>query len=144
MKKPSVSAIILLTIGMILFGICANAEAQSTPDKNPLMGTWQLCGQDSLISNRVNGIPGMSRYKIISDQTFIVADMNNDNKVFLGDFFGTYSVENNIYNEKIEYSHPSLKKFIGKTNSFYYEIKNDLLFIKGINNNFDEIWRRIK
>ncbi|MBD0832914.1 helix-turn-helix domain-containing protein [Aestuariibaculum sediminum] len=145
LKTNTMRKLLILTaplfIFLCLFGL--NASCQQKELLAEIEGTWQLCGKDSLISTNVEGF-GKSRIKVISKGTFTVTEMKVKDSTLFADFVGSYKIEKNIYIEKILYTNPALRNYKGITNSFEYEIKDDLLFLKGVNNIYDEIWKRVE
>ncbi|WP_052825969.1 helix-turn-helix domain-containing protein [Neotamlana nanhaiensis] len=137
MKKLTILSIPVLLFALI-FGL--NSSAQSTISKSELEGAWLLCGRDSLVSTNVYGV-NKSRIKIITNSVFTVMELEVDKKLAITDFVGTYEVNDSIYTEHVLYTHPNLQTYRGVGN-FEFEIKGDLLFLKGIDNNYDEIWKR--
>ena len=109
-----------------------------------LVGTWQICRADLSPETKVGGKEGATRYLIIGENTFVVADVDLTGKTFVADFMGTYKMNKNIYTEHIKYSYPSLKSYLNKDYTFKLELKNGMLYKNGINNSFNEIWKRIE
>lgn len=136
MKKQSI--IILLSICMLfLFGVKGNA--QSTIDKSKLIGTWEQC--DSLGNAKPIG-PSIKEFKVITPQSFTVLQASKEKGVFMGIFFGTYSVENDTYIESLDFTMPQGTGDKGTKNLFYIVFKNDLMFIRGINNPYNQVWKK--
>ena len=111
---------------------------------NKLIGIWQLCKSDSTVNSDMNGQVGTAEYKILTGETFTVIMVDNNKKYFAGTYFGSYTVKDDIYTESIQYSHPSITSGVGASNSFKFELKNGYLIVKGTNNNYNQIWKKIK
>ena len=119
---------------------------QNSTLKDSLTGTWQMCNlKDSLVETNYSGRNGLVRYKIITPETFMVIDIQKDHKALYGAFIGTYTVDKNVYTEYLKYAGNGYQKYLGEKNSFTIKIKKGLLFIKAINNKYDdEIWAKVK
>jgi hypothetical protein len=130
---------ILLTVIAVLvftsFAIC-----QTTIDKSKLVGIWE---QTDSIGNSLDIGKGMREYKIITPETFTVIHANRLNGTFFSLFIGSYSLENDTYVEVLNYVNPGAVKMIGTKNVFYLFLKNDLLYIVGINNPYKQIWKKL-
>ena len=56
---------------------------------------------------------------------------------------GTYTLTGDQYHEVVEYANPSTITFIGKTNGhFHIKLERDLLTLVGIDNRWQEVWKR--
>ena len=138
MKKLSILSV--LTIGGILFLSSLTTNAQNkTRIKESLLGTWQLCD-----ASGKTAISGNVRYKVITPETFVVLELNKDNHTFSGDFVGNYSVNNDgEYTESISYTYSNYTSFQNAKNTFKVEFKDDLMYMKGVNNSFNEVWKKV-
>lgn len=144
MKKLSILTVSIILTFVMFFGFNYDAIAQRRLQKK-MVGTWQICNPDGTFK-AAYGNENMMRYKIITKESFIVLDLMNkyDNKKVLNNFAGTISAKNNIYTEFIEHATSGYSHYIGIRNSFTVEIKKDLMILKGVDNDIDEIWRKIK
>lgn len=142
----------MLVVGLIMTtfscfsspGSINNGDLENPPSKNQFIGTWQICGPDSLVDNNRQGQKGLTQYKVITNETFTVLMIQKTNNLFSSVFTGTYSVKDGIYTENIQYSAPALNESVGSKNAFKSEIKNGFWIIKGINNPYNEVWKKIK
>lgn len=114
------------------------------PVNNKFIGTWQLCKADSTLITDLNGQPSTAELKILTAETFTVIMVQNTNKVFMGEFSGTYAIKDGLYVESIQFSHPSMTSGVGNNNAFKYEFKNGYWIINGTNNQWNQIWKKIK
>lgn len=143
MKKLSFK--VFLVLAMLVTTISCSVERQAMNSNRNLIGTWQLCNKtDSLIQTDRYGDKGMISQKIISSDSFTLADIQKNEKNVLGTIIGPYTVNKNIYTEFCQYTDFRYRNHFGEKNSFKYKIENDLMFIKGINNEVDEIWKKVK
>ena len=139
MKNLKISHLLLITLVVLLMSFTKSDET-----KNSLIGTWQICGSDSQVEKNLGGKEGNTRYKIIGETTFVVADVSLSDNTFTGDFLGTYTIDKNIYTEHIKLTYPGYKNYKDQVYTFQFELKNDLLIVIGTNNKFNETWKRIK
>jgi len=126
-----------VTIGMVFLFAGFSKVKASTFDKSEIAGTWQLCDSVGMAREA-----GSVRFKIISTSTFVVLEVDKDKHFCATDFIGTCSMENGIYTETIEYTTPALCGFKKVKNSFKIEFKDDFMYVKGIGNSYNEIWKR--
>jgi hypothetical protein len=111
---------------------------------NKLIGTWQQCRPDSTLVTDISGQAGTTEYKILTGETFTVIMVENNKKFFMGEYSGSYTVKDDIYTENIQFSHPSMTSGVGASNTFKFELRNGYFIIKGTNNNYNQIWKKIK
>lgn len=142
-KKLKILSVPVILVCIVLFTMSYNANAQSRIQKK-LIGTWQLCNPDSIVAKNVYNKRDIAKYKIITKETFMLSDFTPDRKIVFNSFWGTYTVEKGVYTEFIQYTTPGYRNLFGEMNSFEVEIKKDFMFIKGINNDSDEIWKKVK
>lgn len=129
----------LLVLGIILFYCCSPAErpepAQTT--SHPIVGTWRLIsgttiqGTDTVVTDyTVN----QEMIKIINDThfAFLRHDLNNgqDSSAIFVAGGGSYSVEGNIYTEKLEYC--NFREWENNSFALEFTIENDTLITKGV------------
>lgn len=127
-------------LGFLLVLAVSGTYAQTSVANSQLIGTWQ---QVDSLGNSVMADKDYCEYKIITAQTFSVVQITKSKGFFIGIFFGTYKVENDTYIENIIYANPGAVKMIGTKNLFYYSLKDNLLYISGMNNPYKQIWKKI-
>ncbi|MET4082925.1 hypothetical protein ABIB40_002889 [Pedobacter sp. UYP30] len=150
MKK---SKTLLLSLSSILiftcFYSCSNKLRQAARNNAALskqiIGTWQLSNlRDSTEVTNYFGA-GMKRRKIIAPGTFVVVDFTDQQKAMRAAFMGSYSVENGVYTEMLQYTGGGYQKYLGEKNTFEIKVNDDFMTIRGINNNYGlELWKRVK
>lgn len=127
-------------LGCLLIFAVSGSFAQTSVANSQLIGTWQ---QVDTLGNPVMADKDYCEYKIITAQTFSVVQITRSKGFFIGVFFGTYKIENDTYIENILYANPGAVKMIGTKNFFYYSLKDNLLFISGMNNPYKQVWKKI-
>lgn len=136
MKKRFILS--LLVFSFLIAGT-ANVRAQGTVDRSKLMGTWQQCDSTGKV---IIGDAGVIEYKMITPEAFSVIQARKEDHICMVVFFGTYNIENDIYTETLDFATPGMVMAKGGKNAFYISMKNDLLYIKGINNSYNQIWKK--
>jgi len=138
MKKLSVLSV--LAVGTILFFSSLNTHAQNKAKlKESMQGTWQMCDSAGNVVTT-----GNVRYKVITPETFVVLEVNKDTRNFSGDFVGTYTVGNDgEYTESIGYTYSCYSSYQNAKHVFKVEFKNDLMYVKGVNNPWTEVWKKV-
>jgi hypothetical protein len=121
MKKilAFLSVIVLCTIG-------CNREKP-----NPIEGAWDLVYAVNIVNDTVSGeFPGTwegKDMKMWSKEHFIFIGLFRQDTTEMDNFGGgTYTLNDNIYNETIEY-HVN-KEAVGNTNQMYVKVSNDTLY----------------
>lgn len=108
-----------------------------------LVGTWQLShtgtGQFDSSQYRVGHI----HCKTITPTNFMVFDLNPKDSTLYCAFYGTYTIENGVYTEYLDYVNPTLMSFKAVKNTFKIKLKENTLYFHGTNNDFDEVWTRV-
>ena len=131
--------IILSSITICMVFLFSSLTKAQSVDKTKLIGTWQLCD-----GNAKAATTGSVRVKIISDESFSVLEVDQDKSYFSGYFIGTYTLDNDVYTETITFTNPAMYQYKGVTNKFKIEFKGDLMYVNGIGNSYNEIWKRLK
>jgi len=131
----------LLIAFFTLFILSSNT---SIGKKTDLVGTWQICRPDYSPETKLGGREGTTRYLIIGQNTVVIAEAAISEKTFIAMFIGTYSIDNDNLMEQILYTNPGLKSYKDKVLNYQIELKDSFLIKKGIDNPYNEIWKRIK
>lgn len=144
--KSLFTALIMLTIFISCSSIRNNSFSKRASLKEKIVGTWQMCNvKDSIVIDNYGGREGQKRYKLITPESFLVADFIDNSKQMFGAFMGEYTIEANIYTEFIQNTGSGYQKYLAQMNSFELKIDGDYMTLKGVNNNYSpELWKRIK
>jgi len=133
--------VLILSLTLILIFGCSLSALGSL--KSKIVGTWQLCDkQTQQVDTTYNDFNQM-RYKLITPTNFMVIEVKYYDKVLYGGFFGTYTLEKDVYTEFIDLTGTGYGIYQGKGNRFKIKIKGDYLYIDGINNPYSEVWKRV-
>lgn len=144
MKKSVVLSLALLVVcvGILLFGM--SNKSSNGVEKADLLGTWQICNTNTgQVDTCYAGQCGLIRYKIITPSKFMNTDIIPRKKMIHGSFGGNYDVTNGVYTESIELAASGYRLYLGQKNDFKIRVEGDFLYIKGINNNYQEMWKKV-
>lgn len=132
------SVVLMILLTSVSCGVLKNNTGSA------LIGTWQMCDSNGVVEENLYGKIDHIRYKIISTDKFTLIDLLSKNKQVLNSFVGSYTVDKDIFTENILFTNSNFNSLLGNTYSYNYKIENDLLFIAGINNSYNEVWKRVK
>ncbi|MDR0811774.1 MAG: hypothetical protein LBN23_05855 [Paludibacter sp.] len=128
----------LFIIGLFCI-VAMTISAQQYVVNEQLVGRWELCTPDGKIMASPN-----VRQKIYTENSYVVLEVNKETNTTLVDFVGTVVAESEgkIVETPI-YTNEMIKNMLAKKFSFFYIIEGDHLYLKGIDNSFNEIWVKI-
>jgi transcriptional regulator with XRE-family HTH domain len=145
MKKLTLLTAILLTLSTIVFTACYSTRKQPTP-KDKLVGTWIFL-KDGVPDTTVDSKPGQVRIKTIAPGRFVITYEIQKQNIFYGAFTGSFTnVTDTSYTEVIETTGGGgfAKYMDGRVGTYTYKISGSLLTVKGVNNPWYEVWKRVK
>ena len=138
-------AIFLLLV--FLISSCAVIQPNKTENKSPI-GVWQLTKYNYGNRNELTAFPkNKKRIKIITTTRFLWAQYNNSEGKMLSYAGGTYTFNEDVYTENIEFADKEMFNFLGKKEKFKINVNNDELYQIGHLSNglkIEEVWQRIK
>jgi hypothetical protein len=137
----SLLALTLLTANSLLAqDKPATAQAQSNLAKS-LLGTWILVGEPG----KVGKAPAAGgRLKFFTGRHWTITSFDPETRVTIYHHGGTYTLNGDEYVETIEYANERNKQLIKQTFKFTIKVEGDTLTQIGINNAFNEVWKRVK
>jgi hypothetical protein len=129
---------IIIATGFIF--VTANSmKAQNAVVDNRLVGRWELCSPDGKRIERPN-----VRQKVYTKNSYVVLEVDKNASNTYVDFIGTITAESeDKITERVIYTHSHIKHMMSRSFQFFYKIESDYLYLKGIDNAFNEIWVRI-
>jgi len=144
MKKLTILSISFLTLCTIIFSACLSTRRAATVQPS-LLGTWQLL-KDGVPDTTYDNQPGQIRYKTITPGKFVVTDMKLKQGIMYAAFYGSLTVDKDTYTELIEATGGGgyARYMDGRKGLFKYSITDSLLTINGVNNNYNEVWKRVR
>ncbi len=121
--------------------LAADDKAVAPVDAKQLMGAWILIGSPGkTIDPPAKG----GRYLFFGDNQWAITQANPDSGDVMFHHGGNYTVSGNDYAETIQYANPSTATLVGKTLKFKLRIEGDLLMKEGVENEWNEVWKRVK
>ncbi len=117
------------------------AEKEASNLAKELIGTWALAGTPG--DEKEPPAKG-GRFKFISNKNWIITEADPENGVVVFHHGGTFTLDGDKYNEKVDYANESTKEMIGTTFHFKIKVEGDTLTQEGIDNSFNEVWKRVK
>ncbi|RXK80726.1 helix-turn-helix domain-containing protein [Filimonas effusa] len=144
MKKLTILSSAVLVIFVVVFSACFSTKKAATPDAT-LVGTWQLF-KNGFPDTAYGNVPGQIRYKIITPGHFMVTDIQVKDNTMYAAFFGTLTVDTQkgTYSESLRTAGTGYKHNLREEPYLYkFKINGNFLYTTGINNNYNEVWKRI-
>lgn len=129
---------VILAIGFIFITVNP-VKAQSADVNEQLTGRWELCTPDGKIVERPN-----VRQKIYTKNSYVVLEVDKSDNTTYVDFIGTITAESeDKITETVIYTDSRIKPMLSRSFKFFYKIEGSYLYLKGIDNSFNEIWVKI-
>lgn len=146
MKKIAILSTATLIIFTVTFSACLSSRKTATSE-NELVGTWQLYTNgkpDTTYDNK----PGQVRYKLITPGHFMITDIEFRKEVMYAAFFGTITLDpkNKTYSEKFQTTggYGYARYMREEPFRFSYTLKDSFLYTTGLNNNYNEVWKKLR
>jgi transcriptional regulator with XRE-family HTH domain len=143
MKKLTILSIFFLAMCTVILSACFSTRTV-TIKQNTLVGTWQILRSDGTPDTMYNNQQGLTRYKMITNDRFINLDVRNKENLVYAVMSGSYSVYDSVYTETITNVGNGYGGFLGLRNTFKYKVADSLLYLYGMNNPYDGVWKRVK
>lgn len=135
MKKLS---LILLSTLFFSFAFSENTKVVKEKKENPIVGVW-------VHTNLSEEIEADKFYemKIITENSVSVLQKSKDIPFMILLYQGTYELTDNTYTEFLTYKMGTNDNSVMEA-SFSSHFKDGLWYIKGTNNEYDQVWKKIK
>ncbi|MEA4975637.1 MAG: hypothetical protein VB046_07880 [Paludibacter sp.] len=135
--KNHVSIIMMAAAFILMVAGTSNAQTFSVNEK--LVGRWELCTPEGKVMTNPN-----VRQKVYTKNSYVVLEVDKTNNITFVDFIGTITAESgDKIVEQVIYPNAQIKNMLSKSFKFFYKIEGDYLYLKGMDNTFNEIWVRI-
>lgn len=135
-------SILTLATALLLF---LNVQGQ---DVKKLQGTWEIKNfQYSNNKNNNEKNTPFRKYKTYTPTNFIVTEIDTRTNVITTSIYGTYTIKDGIYTEKIQNVTQKSAGMIGHSFSFTVAFENDdKIYLTGSFNGMktSELWVRVK
>ena len=143
--------IYLITVGLLLLLLLTynlpaedkeapSSSAPSQLSKN-LVGTWALVGKPDKVRELLPEQEG--RLKFLTGRHWVVTQ-SDPNGIVLFHHGGTYTLDGDKYVEAVEYANESSASLIKYSFKFKVKVEGDTLTQIGIENPWEEVWKRVK
>jgi hypothetical protein len=109
----------------------AFTDASGQINPRMMVGTW-----------RHNAENGQLKLKLLTPTHFLWVDFNERNHMVTSSLGGTYSVNNDVYTEHIQFQSGVENDYTGTDANFETTVDQKKLHIKGTDNSYDEVWDR--
>lgn len=110
-----------------------------SPLAKDLTGTWVYAGK----SGDVNATPDTNRMKFYAGGYWCYTTTDPKTGVVVAHHGGYYSFEDGELIEACQYSNPIGMDLIGHDLAFKIKVEGDTLTLTGVNNSFNEVWKRL-
>lgn len=131
----------VLALSLVLILVCSLSATAGL--KSKIVGTWQVCDKQTMQVDTNCYDLNQIRYKLITPTDFMVVDIKYYNKVLYGAFTGKYTLVKDVYTEFLDFAGSGYGGYLGQENRFKITIKGDYMFIMGLNNPYNEVWKRV-
>lgn len=112
--------------------------------KKDLTGTWMWCDNfGNPQSSEYNGMKTI-RYKVMAESSMVWIEVDQNTNIAYMLYFGSYDVVKGKFIETSDYTSEGLEGDRGFVNHFDMSIKNGVWHVKGIDNSYDEVWKKTK
>lgn len=111
----------------------------SGPGAADLAGTWAYAGQPGATNEAT---PNLNQLKFCAGGYWCDSYIDPKTHVVTVHHGGVYSLKDGQYVETCQYANPSSMNLIGHDANFNIETQGDTLTLKGINNPWNEVWKR--
>jgi hypothetical protein len=135
----------LVAVGLAISAVAARPRADD--EKKPsqlaqdLVGTWVLAGTP----DRPQDPPEKGgRLKFFTGTHWCITQADPTSGKVIFHHGGTYTLDGDKMAETIEYANDSTSSLIGKTHHFAIKVEGDTYTQLGQDNEFNEVWKRLK
>ena len=116
-------------------------EAKPSQLSKDLVGTWALAGTpDKLEDPPAKG----GRLKFFTGKNWCITQYEAQSGKVVFHHGGTYTLDGDMMAETIEYANENTSFLIGKTHHFTIKVDGDTYTQLGQDNEFNEVWKRVK
>jgi hypothetical protein len=136
MKKQITATGLIIALSLMA---SFSLKADNPEGNAQLTGRWELCTVDGKISKNPT-----VRQKVYVKNSYVVLEVDKrDNTTYI-DFVGKidYDGEDKL-TETVIYTDSRIKNMQSRSFKFFYKIEGEYLYLKGIDNSFNEIWVKV-
>ena len=134
MSKP-----VLIVVFIFILSSLGFSQSKTAPPKvkKDIRGVW------GLVEKPTDSVNGGSRLKFIMDGRWSLTQSDSVSHVTLYHHGGSYTLTDSSYSENIDYANSSTASYIGTNANFSLRLEGDILYLTGIGNPWNEIWKRL-
>ncbi|QMW04852.1 hypothetical protein [Spirosoma foliorum] len=129
---------------LLLFGLGQSSFGQSRPGRTKTNLAKEITGVWALVDKPTDTASAGSRLKFIMNGYWSMTQVDTMSHVTIFHHGGSYTLADSIYSEKIGYANGSTANYIGTTTVFSVRIKGNTMYLKGIGNPWNEVWKRLR
>ncbi|MFD2933802.1 hypothetical protein [Spirosoma flavum] len=137
MKKLLFTGLVLCVLTTPVLSQSKTVRPRSSLSKD-IIGVW------ALVDKSTSKVSAGNRLKLIVDRHWSLTQADSVSHVTTVHHGGTYTLTDSIYSERVEYANPNTARYIDTIAKFSIQIKGNSMYLKGIDNPWNEIWKRIR
>ena len=119
------------------FTLTESTKADGFEKTSPLTGRWELCPPNGQANPNV-------RQKVYVKDSYVVLEVDKSDNTAYVDFIGKISHDGEgRITETVIYTDSRIKHMLSRNFKFSYKVEGQYLYLKGIDNKFDEIWIKV-
>ena len=129
---------------LLLCGLAQSSFGQSKPIRTKPSLAKEITGVWALVDKPTDTASAGSRLKFILNGHWSMTQADTMSHVTTFHHGGSYTLADSTYNETIGYANSSTANYIGTTTVFSVRIEGNTLYLKGIGNPWNEVWKRLR
>jgi beta-lactamase regulating signal transducer with metallopeptidase domain len=119
----------------------SNPRTPPSQTAKDMVGAWVLVGKPG----EVGKVPAKGKgYKLITATDWCDTQADPKTGVVMIHHGGTWALKGDDYVESVKYANPASINLVGHTFKFSATVEGDTLTLKGIENPWSEVWKRVK
>lgn len=136
---------VLVALGVATSAVATRLRADDAPRPSQLardlVGTWVLAGTP----DKPEDPPAKGgRLKFFTGKSWCITQADAQDGKVIFHHGGTYTLDGDTMTETIEYASESTSTYIGKAHKFTIKVEGDTYTQVGKDNEFTELWKRVK
>lgn len=137
-------AFLFIWINLVFLALPGFGQEKNKPSLKAKSLNKEIIGVWALVSKATDIPLSNNRLKFIIDGHWSLTQADSITKVTTVHHGGTYTLKGDSYSEKVEYANANTARFIESVAKFNIKIDKDIIYLTGIDNPWNEIWKRIK
>lgn len=137
MSKRLLTSLLFCTLSIAAFSQSKTVRPKANLSKE-IIGVW------ALVDKPTDTASAGSRLKFIVNGHWSMTQADTMSHVTTFHHGGSYTLADSTYSETIGYANNNTANYIGSTTVFSVRIKGNTLYLKGIGNPWNEVWKRLR